>query len=488
MIPPPDAIMGDMSIFVVLKQIAPLFLMMAIGIIVGWTRMVDSNFTRTMSAVSMNVLFPASIIKSFYAEVTTAMLREGLSLIIAGGVVLIVTFWLAATTTDSIVPSPETDTTPPAPPIVTAPATDVVTTTEVTFRGLGEEGSTLMLSWSEDDISSVLLVPVPLSPDHDPAAPPQLAEWETTLTLTPGAHLFVLALRDAVGNLSDPTLLSFTVLIPDTSVLPVPLSPGNLLITEVSFDPADPYIELYNPTNKEVILDGGLIELTPFDGTSIPLEGTVSPRSFFLIAPEGRYPEHNTLARDIPFTPATGGIILSSSMIETVDTLPHCPNWCDRAGEGMVIERFSYTLPTNDHFGNWGAPLPLLLSPGASGTPGMRNTLNHLLTMDGTITGHITPDPDLYIVNNNTITIAPASSLTLLAGTTLLFSGEDAKLVSHGTLRATGTADLPVSITSSSSTNDISMSTWVNSGCRSPRWYLPCVPMSNTSPFSNFPV
>lgn len=95
MIPPPDAIMGDMSIFVVLKQIAPLFLMMAIGIIVGWTRMVDSNFTRTMSAVSMNVLFPASIIKSFYAEVTTAMLREGLSLIIAGGVVLIVTFWLA---------------------------------------------------------------------------------------------------------------------------------------------------------------------------------------------------------------------------------------------------------------------------------------------------------------------------------------------------------------------------------------------------------
>jgi hypothetical protein len=327
-----------------------------------------------------------------------------------------------------------------------------VTQTEVTFRGLGEEGSTLMLSWSEDDISSVLLVPVPLSPFHDPALPPQLSEWETTLTLTPGAHLLVLALRDDAGNLSAPTTLSFTVLLPAPT--PVPLSPGNLIMTEISFDPADPYIELYNPTNVPVILDGGLIELSPFDGTFILLEGTVSPRSFFLIAPEGRYPAYNALPRDIPMTAETDGVTVLASLTDSVDHLPHCPNWCARAGGGMVIERFAYALPTGDRFGNWGAPLPLLLSPGSSGTPGTRNTLNHLLTMDGTIEGHVTPDPDLYVVHNNTVRIAPASSLTLLAGTTLLFSGDDAALRGEGDFHTEGTESSRVTIGTWGTTTD----------------------------------
>lgn len=87
--------MSDMSIFVVLQQIAPLFIMMAIGIIVGRTGMTDGQFTKTMSQICMNVLFPASIIKSFYAKITPEMIEEGLILILAGGITVLVTFWLA---------------------------------------------------------------------------------------------------------------------------------------------------------------------------------------------------------------------------------------------------------------------------------------------------------------------------------------------------------------------------------------------------------
>lgn len=84
-----------MSILVVLQQITPLFIMMGIGIILGRIGMVDGRFTRTMSQVCMNVLFPATVIKSFYAEVTPDMISEGMVLIIAGGVALVVSFWLA---------------------------------------------------------------------------------------------------------------------------------------------------------------------------------------------------------------------------------------------------------------------------------------------------------------------------------------------------------------------------------------------------------
>lgn len=87
--------MNDMSIFVVLRQIAPLFILMAIGILLGRIKMVDSHFTKVMSQICMNVLFPASIIKSFYAKITPDMIREGMTLILAGGITVVVTFLLA---------------------------------------------------------------------------------------------------------------------------------------------------------------------------------------------------------------------------------------------------------------------------------------------------------------------------------------------------------------------------------------------------------
>ncbi len=89
------AMMLPMSILVVLQQITPLFIMMGIGIILGRIGMVDGRFTRIMSQVCMNVLFPATVIKSFYAEVTPDMLSEGFVLVVAGAVALVATFWFS---------------------------------------------------------------------------------------------------------------------------------------------------------------------------------------------------------------------------------------------------------------------------------------------------------------------------------------------------------------------------------------------------------
>jgi predicted permease len=85
-----------MSIFVVLNQIAPLFIIMSIGILLGKLKILGSSFSKNMSQVCILVLVPAATIKSFYAKISPEMIREGLSLIVAGAIAVAATFALAA--------------------------------------------------------------------------------------------------------------------------------------------------------------------------------------------------------------------------------------------------------------------------------------------------------------------------------------------------------------------------------------------------------
>lgn len=84
-----------MSVFVVLQQIAPLFIIMAIGILIGRMHISSRAVTQFLSWVCISVFFPASIIKSFSAPVTSQMLQEGSILILAGAVIVAGTFVLA---------------------------------------------------------------------------------------------------------------------------------------------------------------------------------------------------------------------------------------------------------------------------------------------------------------------------------------------------------------------------------------------------------
>ncbi len=84
-----------MSVLVVLQQIAPLFIIMFIGLAIGKLHISNQAITQFLSWVCISVFLPASLIKSFSAPMTAAMIREGSILIIAGAVTLIFAFFLS---------------------------------------------------------------------------------------------------------------------------------------------------------------------------------------------------------------------------------------------------------------------------------------------------------------------------------------------------------------------------------------------------------
>jgi predicted permease len=84
-----------MSILIVLQQIAPLFIIMFIGLFVGHLYKSNQVITQFLSWLSISVFLPASLIKSFSAPMTPQMLQEGSILILAGAVTLIFTFFLS---------------------------------------------------------------------------------------------------------------------------------------------------------------------------------------------------------------------------------------------------------------------------------------------------------------------------------------------------------------------------------------------------------
>lgn len=84
-----------MSILIVLQQIAPLFIIMFIGLFVGHLYKSNQVITQFLSWLSISVFLPASLIKSFSAPMTAQMLQEGSILILTGAVTLIFTFFLS---------------------------------------------------------------------------------------------------------------------------------------------------------------------------------------------------------------------------------------------------------------------------------------------------------------------------------------------------------------------------------------------------------
>lgn len=84
-----------MSVFVVLQQITPLFIIMAIGILIARLGYSSRAVTQFLSWVCISVFFPASIIKSFSAPVTAQMLQEASVLVVAGAIVVTAAFALS---------------------------------------------------------------------------------------------------------------------------------------------------------------------------------------------------------------------------------------------------------------------------------------------------------------------------------------------------------------------------------------------------------
>jgi len=221
---------------------------------------------------------------------------------------------------------------------------------------------------------------------------------------------------------------------------------------------------LHNAGDASADLSHYSLNIRDATGTvSIALSGVVGAGEYFVVTKEDVFtdmvPLRNELA-DEKFMLADDGAELSlTEMTDAgevdIDRLPLCADWCGFGGEGHSMERWRTDRETAA-WSNWGENDGNFMN-GLDrdgnwvyyGTPGVRNSLNYLLSLTDTIEGlqSFSKGAGVYVIFS-TLTIPADASLTLGAGTVVKWQAGGNQLIVSGSLSAMGTSEQPVIFTS----------------------------------------
>ena len=228
----------------------------------------------------------------------------------------------------------------------------------------------------------------------------------------------------------------------------------------------DEWLELYNPTSKNISLANMMINSPTNSSLKINLANTIAAKGFYLIERT-----NNTVISDITadLTPSFGSglsnngeqltLMLGSTTIDKTPTVGagnSCLTWCAGAASGLyyTMERYDALSSGEDRF-NWGSWQSLVAygtnaeTQPIKGTPGHRNAVNYLITLGSSINTSktITKANSPYVVPTQTVIGSPAT-LTIEPGVMLKFKGSNSGLYGNGIIVIQGSAADPVVLTS----------------------------------------
>lgn len=215
----------------------------------------------------------------------------------------------------------------------------------------------------------------------------------------------------------------------------------------------DEWIELYNPTEKNITLTNWVLRSATDNSPYIQLSGAISAKGFFLLERTD-----DTTISDISANQIyTGALVNSGEVLElsrastTLDKTPavnDCSGWCGGdSGAYYTMERYDH-LASGESTNNWGTWAGFLANGKnadnavINGTPGKRNSINYLidksitsLSQNKTLKKYASP----YLITSSGFTVASAATLTLEPGVVIkLMSGGHLNV--QGALKAEGTA------------------------------------------------
>ncbi len=227
----------------------------------------------------------------------------------------------------------------------------------------------------------------------------------------------------------------------------------------------DEWIELYNPTSKNISLANMLLNSPSNSSFNVHLSGTIAPHGYYLI----ERTDDNAIM-DIPadLVSAFGSglsnsgeqlaLMIGSTTIDKTPPAGACHDgWCAGAASGQyyTMERYD-PLSSGEDSSNWGS-WQNIVSYGTNGeaqpikgTPKHRNSINYLLAHLSTnvpLSKTLIKANSPYVVASQT-TIAPDAMLTIEPGVVIKFMGANSGLYGSGIILAQGTEHDPIIFTS----------------------------------------
>lgn len=319
--------------------------------------------------------------------------------------------------------------------------------------------TTLALSWnsSATDIAEYRIT-------KDYATVSTQTATTAAMSLSNGTYSIAVVAVDTAGNVATSTAQSVEVV-----GLPIVLS--EVAWSGTSASASDEWIELFNPTSKNVSLSGWVVYAG--DGTPyIPLSGTIAAGGYYLIERDDDTTVSPAANLSSPFTGTdvvnvglqdTGEDLylarLSGGATTTIDSRTKCgSNWCGgTSATRYSMERYGNTqseLAEN----SWGSTLGEFILNGTAvdgnivkGTPGRKNSLSYQLTKMNTLTVDktILATHSPYLVGRDGFTVNAGTTLTIESGVVIKVVNANAPSVTvNGTLVANGTSGSPVVFTS----------------------------------------
>ncbi len=225
----------------------------------------------------------------------------------------------------------------------------------------------------------------------------------------------------------------------------------------------DEWMELYNPTDKDIDLSGWVLRSVTDNTPYIRLSGIIAHKGFFLLERT-----NDTTVSDIAANQIyTGSLTNSGEVLElsysstTIDKTPDvatCHGWCQGLGSPYYssMERYDpFSADTSTNWETWSTTRILGNGKNAdgvaiSGTPGKRNGTNYLLTSNSSDLTHdktLSKNSSPYIIASN-LHVPHDVTLTVDPGVVVKFYPGSSSLLVDGALNARGSADEPVVFTS----------------------------------------
>ncbi|MBI2025480.1 lamin tail domain-containing protein, partial [Candidatus Kaiserbacteria bacterium] len=355
-------------------------------------------------------------------------------------------------------PPPPADTT--SPDITLAPCGDSLATS-----GCLVATTTLNFSWSSnaDDLDHFVI--------NKNGVEETTTATSTEVTASDNSvYTFSVKAVDTTGNESSP----------ETQIIEIATTP--VVINEIAWMgtdgavpgglPNDEWIELYNPTDKEISLAGWTLRAG--DGTpTIELTNSILAKNFYLLERTD-----DTTVSDISADQIYGNdganwaltntgeeLFLERSAngaTTTIDKTPAgCSNWCNKGNNTtkQTMERVSVAVSGADS-ANWMTALGEFIRNGKdangftlNGTPKAKNSVSYLISANSSRTvianKTLTAAESPYLIDRPGLTINAGATLTLEPGVVIKITRpQEPKLTVRGAIIANGAALNPVVFTS----------------------------------------